>query len=1723
MSSPEEYASDSDSDVSDNGSNVLDNDPEKDEAAGSYNIEDELEEENQVMQALDTVREKTHDTKSDRMLKKIESVTDSILNPVFYDITNMFSNGAIFFVDGDSLLLNIVGDTNYDPHNGGQLLHFIYICERHLQLFTRMNGVFKVVFLNIWDKILADKPALLLARSVLKAHLKFNMSCEVYEFDVMWDDDFRKLIESCKCSFLLTDLKLLDVCGQVFPDDNQILQTLFHVTIGYCLMGLSLPLVDMNSVELKVSTLNAFYCSPGPKVGHERLKKMWNAVIDAIQKKFGSCTLERTKVLLPAKYIEGEIHVRRAITIAAAAHLHCHAPESYKDWIRVFLLYSAVLEVLPLKFRGCVPVHGKATEDYKQFLFSLQQCMNSALQEVVSNTRSDSFKTLPDLWHGNFFVTVVDFISKQENANEIRIGIHTQSVYESLVQEVVNLSGKPLAKYPITVNKLKCSTEKTPKTKVIAKISLSLKNVKLLVPMNCLLTNEFCKSVLPEMNFPVEDEFIQSIITRNSTFEEKKHWHTKRLLTDHCDRIRNTIRKAADKYEARRINRERNNYAYFMSLYGSSIEGRSLDSKTIVCENSSNKKRVKQKKVGKKAQSIIEQNIKDKEKKKEVSDRLQFSDINKRCNELIRKGEYEKALEIVKIAEEHMKTENIFQKLLMCKVKILWYLWETECRNVTNVRERNLQYAKQIFQAIRKILKDFGTNTLSKDEAEKLGQYLQQMGLQSIAERWKLPQSSKSTTESYTSIGMSSVDFQLLHLGEDLDRDFGGEPDNRVEGFIPDKWQRKLFDSIDKRQSVLVVAPTSSGKTYASYYCMEKVLREGNDGVVVYVAPTKALVNQVAATIYARFKNKEMPDGKSVYGVFTRDYRTNALNSQILVTVPECLELLLLSPRRHDWVQRLQYVIFDEIHCLAGQAGGFSWECGLLLIRCPFLALSATIDEPETLHAWLQSMQTFKQKQDEMNGSTKSHNCYKVNLVVYSDRHADLKKQVYCEDGRFIDIHPYAYVDQALIIERQCIPSSISLSPDEVHELYSAMKMAKPQNHQIAELDPQTFFSTCEKGFISRNLVRSYEKELRELLASWALNNDSAFHNVIQELKPAQTANENVSEMRFISENFIQFICRLKEENMLPAIAFSYSRNLVGFFFEEATEFYANAMEEYDGNNETASGKDPDDSKRTKNAAAKGENDFRLSRGYRDRNKFTRSLNLLHSEGTKPTALKNVGLADPKVVEYIEKRLIGIGYKDSDSFPSGLRCGIGMHYGGMNAKERSAVEMLFRMKMLNLVFATGTLALGIHMPCKTVAIVGDSPYLNPLEFQQMSGRAGRRGFDTSGNVVFMGLNERKMCTLLTGKLPKMIGNFPLNVTMVLRTLLMVTDITSEGTHKDEATRQAISRALTMLNCCLVYQTFPELKTQMKHYFSFSTQLLMLQGLLDDEGKPQFMTGIVTHLNYHEPGNLAFVYLWKSGVLRKICKKEDDGRISKETQMTLIVVLSYLFAIHPLHSKMETAKFENSKVVLPPLPPEVREVLEMYNNEVNYIFDNYFRNVTMQIEKEMGPDTSLPLSRVKFEPQETFCPATEGPMDLEKYIMDTCNQNTICSSFAALSGHSDDGLYSSSDTITNIRHQVFTDVKVVPLVEMDTTYNGYAWDFYNHGNQKAMRNDNKLRQGDDFSLLLDFLLVLKVIKTTLEEFQPIDEGDAVFKTFSIIEEEFRSKFEKAYYNIRGLHN
>jgi superfamily II RNA helicase len=65
-------------------------------------------------------------------------------------------------------------------------------------------------------------------------------------------------------------------------------------------------------------------------------------------------------------------------------------------------------------------------------------------------------------------------------------------------------------------------------------------------------------------------------------------------------------------------------------------------------------------------------------------------------------------------------------------------------------------------------------------------------------------------------VGISPLEFQLIHGGPYMDRNMGSAPDPRVYDFEPDMWQREVLDQIDAKKSLFVVAPTSAGKTFIS-------------------------------------------------------------------------------------------------------------------------------------------------------------------------------------------------------------------------------------------------------------------------------------------------------------------------------------------------------------------------------------------------------------------------------------------------------------------------------------------------------------------------------------------------------------------------------------------------------------------------------------------------------------------------------------------------------------------------------------------------------------------------------------------------------------------------------------------------------------------------------------------------------------------------------------------
>ena len=113
-----------------------------------------------------------------------------------------------------------------------------------------------------------------------------------------------------------------------------------------------------------------------------------------------------------------------------------------------------------------------------------------------------------------------------------------------------------------------------------------------------------------------------------------------------------------------------------------------------------------------------------------------------------------------------------------------------------------------------------------------------------------------------------------------------------------------------------------------------------------------------------------------------------------------------------------------------------------------------------------------------------------------------------------------------------------------------------------------------------------------------------------------------------------------------------------------------------------------------------------------------------------------------------------------------LERGVASHHAGLLPAFKEVVEELFQRKLVKVVFATETLALGINMPARTVVLEKLEKFngearvaITSGEYTQLTGRAGRRGIDVEGHAVVQwteGLDPQGVAALASRR------TYPLN-------------------------------------------------------------------------------------------------------------------------------------------------------------------------------------------------------------------------------------------------------------------------------------------------------------------------------------------------------------------------
>ena len=161
--------------------------------------------------------------------------------------------------------------------------------------------------------------------------------------------------------------------------------------------------------------------------------------------------------------------------------------------------------------------------------------------------------------------------------------------------------------------------------------------------------------------------------------------------------------------------------------------------------------------------------------------------------------------------------------------------------------------------------------------------------------------------------------------------------------FTLDRFQEEAIAAIDAGQSVLVAAPTSSGKTVVAEHAVELALTAGRRAF--YTAPIKALSNQ-------KYRDLGQMFGHNRVGLMTGD-QVLAPEAPVVVMTTEVLRNMLYAGSYA--LADLAWVVLDEVHFLEDPYRGAVWE-EVLLHLAPsvgIVALSATVSNANELGDWI--------------------------------------------------------------------------------------------------------------------------------------------------------------------------------------------------------------------------------------------------------------------------------------------------------------------------------------------------------------------------------------------------------------------------------------------------------------------------------------------------------------------------------------------------------------------------------------------------------------------------------------------------------------------------------------------------------------------------------------------------------------------------------------------------
>lgn len=213
--------------------------------------------------------------------------------------------------------------------------------------------------------------------------------------------------------------------------------------------------------------------------------------------------------------------------------------------------------------------------------------------------------------------------------------------------------------------------------------------------------------------------------------------------------------------------------------------------------------------------------------------------------------------------------------------------------------------------------------------------------------------------------------------------------------FDLDDFQVDAIEHLDDGRSVVVSAPTGSGKTYVAEYAIDAARQRGKRSI--YTTPIKALSNQ-------KYRDLREWLGADAVGLLTGDNSINGDATAVVMTTEVLRNMLYAEPERLD---DIGVVVMDEVHYLQNTFRGPVWEEVIIHLRehIQIIALSATVSNADELASWISSVHAPCAAVTETTRPVRLQNSFMVGEKGSSRRHVvqTLKKGRPNPDGRRFD------------------------------------------------------------------------------------------------------------------------------------------------------------------------------------------------------------------------------------------------------------------------------------------------------------------------------------------------------------------------------------------------------------------------------------------------------------------------------------------------------------------------------------------------------------------------------------------------------------------------------------------------------------------------------------------------------------------------------------------------